>query len=219
MPHFGTHTGGQLATTIRPVSYEDISAWGALDPQLSSSGRNKQDVADLQISKRRTIAMGAAWSLPVIAAAIAKPSVYANTITSSGSYFWKESATSAATTLNAAKSGLSADYSMQVGLNLLGIPLSFEPDCTLVITVFFNKPVTVSSPFSVPDFVSGPELSAPDSTFSFRFKAGTGTFLGFKITGSKPGIVVATSTMRVENGHPNLDWEPSPNISTTELVK
>lgn len=162
--------------------------------------------------------MGAAWSLPVIAAAIAETSLNANTITSSGNYFWKEPATSAATTLSAAKSGLSADYSMQAGLKLSGIPLSFEQDCTFVITVFFSKPVVISNPYSVPDFASDPERSAPGSTFSFRVKAGTGTLLGFKVTGSKPGVLVATSTMRVENGHPNLAWESIPSVSTTELV-
>ncbi|PQZ87767.1 hypothetical protein CQ018_17655 [Arthrobacter sp. MYb227] len=176
-------------------------------------------MAELQLPKRRSIIKGAAWSLPVIAAAIAEQPASASAITSGGSYFWKETTSSKATTLSAAKHGLSADYSLQTGLKLSGAPVDFEQNCAIVITVFFNKQVTVSSPYADPGFASEPDLSAPGNIFTFRIKAGSGSLLGFKVTGSKPGVLIATSTMRVENGHPNLSWETIPTMTSAELVR
>jgi len=169
---------------------------------------------------RRTVIAGAAWSVPVIAAAVALPMAAAsgNTVTNdNANYYWAAEAQGAFTTLSAAAGGRKATFSTQIGYQSKGDWVSPPAGATLMVTVEFTRPVTLESG-SFNTWVPDPPKDSTATTFTFALTPpNNGAALTFNVVGSEAGELISTATMRLLNGGATT-WAPEASGQSAMLV-
>lgn len=169
---------------------------------------------------RRTVIAGAAWSAPVIAAAVALPMAAAsgNVVTNAdANYYWSAEAQGGFTTLVAAAGGRKATFSTQISYQSKGEWVSPPAGATLLVTVQFTSPVTLEPGFSS-TWVPVPPSGSTATTFTFaKTPPNHGDALTFNVVGSVPGAITSTATMRLLNGG-TTTWAPEASGQTALLV-
>lgn len=164
---------------------------------------------------RRTVIRGAAWSVPVVAAAVAVPMAAASTPqpNSTANYYWDPSADADFTTLDAATSGLRAQFSTQISYQ--ADPWVSPPEgATLVVTVFSSGPVTVNNVGNGWTH----QVSGDGQTVTFMATpASFGGGLTADIVGTVPGPLTSTATMSLPDGG-SATWAQEPAQATAILV-
>lgn len=176
-------------------------------------------MAESQTTHRRTVLKGAAWSMPVIAVAIAAPQAAASTSTNANSdanYYWLESADAKLTTLDPDASGYRAQFSAQIAYqsNPWASP---KPAWVLALTITFSEPVTVEKLPAGWNLVSPKDPSAPGKVFVFhQTPAAFGGPLTMPVVASGPGQLVSTASMSILNGS-TVTWS-EPTRASAELV-
>lgn len=169
---------------------------------------------------RRTVIAGAAWSAPVIAAAVALPMAAAsgNALTNAdANYYWSAEAQGGFTTLVAAAGGRKATFSTQISYQSKGEWVSPPAGATLMVTVQFTSPVTLESG-SFNTWVPAPSKDSTAQTFTFALTPpNNGAGLTFNVVGSAPGEITSTATMRLLNGG-TTTWAPEASGQKALLV-
>lgn len=132
---------------------------------------------------RRTIVKGAAWSVPVIAAAVAVPMAAASAIPgNNANYHWQGESQENWSTLT------NDTWSAQI------VPNSPVSGAAISITVVFNQPVTLSAIVTNNPTWSGPQLNSTATSFTFtQPTGGWGHNLTFSFT-FPPGAAGSTLT-------------------------
>ncbi len=166
--------------------------------------------------KRRSVLKGAAWSTPVIAAAIAAPAASASEVAEGGQYIWETSAANpTGSKIDPHASGNAATYSSQA---------SWAPDpwanvptsATMTITVAFTAPVTFANFTSTQprSLVSGDESR---TTFVFVAPAGQNMNLSFTFNGAASGTIGAVSSMALTPSNA-ATWESPTTAEDVTLI-
>lgn len=170
---------------------------------------------------RRTVVKTAAWSMPVIAAAVAVPLAAASggggTINSEANYYWDAEAQGSFTTLVAAQDGLRATFSTQISYR--AVPWVSPPDgASLVVVVAFDSPVTLDAGSSLGGWTASPGLGSTGTTFTFTITPSSfGGGLTFNVTGTVAGPLTSTATMSLVNGG-TTTWAQEPSAETATLT-
>src|SRR6185312_14310990 len=126
--------------TISNVWYPSVTLLRRPANWVVAEGTHKEKRMDMPVvsaPKRRTILTGAAWSTPVIAAAIAAPSASASEVPSGADYHW--GATNMI--LDGASGELRATYSTTISFSGQTPP----NNATMTLLVTFDKDVTITS--------------------------------------------------------------------------
>ena len=152
---------------------------------------------------RRTVVKGAAWSVPVIAAAIAAPLAAASVggvLNSEANYYWAAESQGEYTTLSAAAGGLMATFSTQIAYR--ANPWANPPaGASLVVVVTFDSPVRLDPGSSLGGWTPSPALGATTTTFTFTVTPSSfGGALTFNVVGSAPGPLASTAAMSLISG-------------------
>lgn len=152
---------------------------------------------------RRTIVKGAAWSVPVIAAAVAAPLAAASVggvINSEANYYWAAESQGDYTTLSAAAGGLMATFSTQIAYR--ATPWVNPPaGASLVVVVTFDSPVRLDQGSSLGAWTANPGLGTTATSFTFMVTPSSfGGGLTFNVVGSVPGTLTSAATMSLING-------------------
>ena len=166
---------------------------------------------------RRTVVKGAAWSVPVIAVAVATPLAAASggVVNDEANYYWDSEAQGAFTSLDAAGDGLGATFSTQISYR--ADPWAAPPaDASLVITVTFDRPVTLDLGSSISGWTVTPALGSTATTFMFiAAPSAFGGSLSFNLTGAVPGDLTSTARMSlIDGGATTWAHESSQNSAT-----
>lgn len=168
---------------------------------------------------RRTVIKGAAWSVPVIAAAVAVPMAAASggAINSEANYYWDAEAQGAFTSLAAAADGLKATFSTQISYR--ADPWMNPPaDASLLVVVTFDSPVTLDPASSFGSWIPDPAGGSTGTTFLFtKTPSSFGDGLTFNVIGSSPGPITSTATMSLLNGG-TTSWASESSAQTATLV-
>jgi hypothetical protein len=169
---------------------------------------------------RRSLVASAAWSVPVIAAAVALPMAAAsgNNLTNrEANYYWAAEAQGGFTALAAAAGGLKATFSTQIGYR--ATPWVSPPaGASLVVVVQFSTPVTLDPGTRLDAWVPSPPSGSSATTFTFtRTPASFGDALTFNVIGSAPGELESRASMAVLNGG-STTWASEPSSKTAVLV-
>jgi len=173
-----------------------------------------------QIS-RRTVVKGAAWSVPVIAAAVAAPMAVAsgdgNTVTNSdANYYWASQSTWSS--LDPAQGNLEVRYSTRIAFKQE--PWTSGPPAggVLQVTVVFSQEVTLKAPIGQNWVQSSPAGLGPARTFVFQLSpSGFGGDISINLNGTTPGAITASSTMSLINGG-TTTWASESSDATAVLV-
>lgn len=152
---------------------------------------------------RRTIVKGAAWSVPVIAAAVAVPLAAASVggvVNSEANYYWAAESQGDYTTLSAAAGGLMATFSTQIAYR--ATPWVNPPaGASLVVIVTFDSPVRLDAGSSLGGWTPSPALGSTATTFAFTLTPSSfGGGLTFNVVGTAPGTLTSTATMSLVDG-------------------
>lgn len=169
---------------------------------------------------RRAVVRGAAWSVPVIAVAVATPLAAASgggTVNSDANYFWDAESEGDYTSLVAAGGGLAATFSTQISYR--ADPWVAPPaSASLVVVVTFSSPVTLDPASTITGWVATPGLGSTGTTFTFvGTPAGFGGSLSFNIIGTVPGTLTSTATMSLTDGG-TTTWAAESSAKSTTLV-
>lgn len=173
------------------------------------------------VISRRTVIKGAAWSVPVIAAAVAVPLAAAsadnNVANDVANYYWAAEAQGSFTSLEAASGGLRATFSTQIAYR--ADPWRNPPaGASLMVTVTFSSPVTLDPQSSFGQWQPVPPGGQTATTFTFtQTPASFGGALTFNVVGSAPGTLTSTATMSLLNGG-DATWTTDPSAKTASLV-
>ena len=175
-----------------------------------------------QIS-RRTVVKGAAWSVPVIAAAVAAPMAAAsgdgNTVTNSdANYYWASESQSTWSSLDPAQGNLEVRYSTRIAFKQE--PWTSGPPAggVLQVTVVFSQDVTLKAPIGQNWLQSSPAGLGPARTFVFQLSpSGFGGDISINLNGTTPGAITASSTMSLINGG-TTTWASESSDATAVLV-
>lgn len=175
---------------------------------------------DNQGLSRRTLVKGAAWSVPVIAAAVALPMAAASgniTGNDAANYYWDAEAQGGFTALVPAAGGLKATFSTQISYR--ADPWRNPPtDASLVIVVTFDSPVTLDPASSLGSWSASPSAGSTATVFTFtRTPSSFGDGLTFNVTGSAPGTLTSTATMSLVNGG-TTTWASESSAQTATIV-
>jgi hypothetical protein len=162
----------------------------------------------------------AAWSVPVIAAAVALPMAAAsgsNTSNDVANYYWDAEAQGGYTALVPAAGALKATFSTQISYR--ADPWMSPPaGASLVIVVEFSSPVTLDPGSSLGSWVPAPASGSSARTFTFtKTPASFGDALTFNVVGSSPGTLTSTATMSLLNGGATT-WSSEPSAQTATIV-
>lgn len=168
---------------------------------------------------RRSVIKGAAWSVPVIAAAIAVPMAAASgaAINSEANYYWDAEAQGAFTSLVPAVGGLKATFSTQISYR--ATPWVNPPaGASLVVVVTFDSPVTLDGASSFGSWTPDPAAGSTGTTFVFtKTPPSFGDGLTFNVIGSGPGVLRSTATMTLIAGG-TTTWASESSSQTASLV-
>ncbi|QYM63045.1 hypothetical protein [Microbacterium sp. Se5.02b] len=169
---------------------------------------------------RRTVIRGAAWSVPVIAAAVAMPMAAAsgNVITNdAANYYWDAEAQGGFTTLVPATGGLKATFSTQISYR--ADPWVNPPaGASLEVVVVFSSPVTLDPASPLGSWASVPPGGSSATVFTFtKTPPNFGDGLTFNVVGTAPGTLTSTATMRLVNGG-TTTWASEPSAQTATIV-
>ena len=168
---------------------------------------------------RRTLVKGAAWSVPVIAAAVALPMAAAsgsNTSNDLANYYWDAEAQGGYTALVPAAGELRATFSTQISYR--ADPWANPPaGASLVVVVTFSSPVTLG-PSTLGTWTAAPPSGSSATTFTFtKTPASYGDALTFNVVGSAPGALTSTATMSLTDGG-TTTWSSEPSAQTATIV-
>lgn len=170
---------------------------------------------------RRTVVKTAAWSVPVIAAAVAVPLAAASgggpVDNGDANYFWDAEAEGAFTSLVAAQDGLRATFSTQISYQ--ATPFVSPPqNASLVVTVVFTSAVTLDAGSSLGGWSASPGLGSTGTTFTFTITPSSfGGGLTFNVTGTVAGPLTSTATMSLVNGG-TTTWAQESSAETATLT-
>lgn len=169
---------------------------------------------------RRTVVKGAAWSVPVIAAAVAVPLAAASAggfVNSEANYYWAAESQGDYTTLSAAAGGLMATFSTQIAYR--ANPWVNPPaGASLVVVVTFDSPVRLDAGSSLGGWAPSPALGATATTFSFTVTPSSfGGGLTFNVVGSASGTLTSTATMSLINGG-TANWTSESSGKSATLI-
>lgn len=169
---------------------------------------------------RRTLVKGAAWSVPVIATAVALPMAAAsgNIVTNDeANYYWDAEAQGGFTALVPASGGLKATFSTQISYR--ATPWVNPPaGASLEVIVVFSSPVTLDPGSSFGSWVPVPPSGSSATVFTFtKTPPNYGDALTFNVVGSVPGTLTSTATMRLIDGGATT-WASEPSAQTTTIV-
>ena len=169
---------------------------------------------------RRNVVKGAAWSVPVIAAAVALPMAAAsgNNITNDeANYYWDAEAQGGFTALVPATGGLKATFSTQISYR--ATPWVSPPaGASLVVVVTFSSPVTLDPASSLGSWVPVPPSGSTATTFTFtKTPPSFGDGLTFNVIGSASGPLTSTATMSLLSGG-TTTWASESSAKTTTIV-
>jgi len=168
------------------------------------------DMPVVSAPKRRTILTGAAWSTPVIAAAIAAPSASASEVPSGAEYHWG----STNMILDGASGELRATYSTTISFSGQTPP----NNATMTLLVTFDKDVTITSGTAGQAWTYPANLG-PSRSFLFTVSLTSASWslpLSFNLAGSEAGILNGTSAMGIAPSDA-ASWAPPVSTSTTLL--
>lgn len=164
---------------------------------------------------RRTVVKGAAWSIPVIAAAVAAPGASASgpTQNDTANYYWAPESTGKYTTVDAAASGLAGTFSTQIAYQ--ANPWVNPPEgASLQVIVSFSQPVTITNTPSGGWTQSG----TTGSSFTFVLTPSSfGASLSFDFVGTAAGSITATPSMSLINGG-STTWSSLTQPGSATLV-
>lgn len=149
---------------------------------------------------RRAVAKGAAWSIPVVATAVAAPQAAASPgAPVVGNYYWNPSAQADDIQLTPAAGGNVATFSAQI--SYLSEPYVAPPPGALVVTLDFTDDRSAPATVELVDLITGQwEQIAPTGTrgssFTFRLSpAGQAGSLSARIHDSSGGVLNVRATM------------------------
>lgn len=170
---------------------------------------------------RRTLVTGAAWSVPVIAAAVALPMAAAsgtNTSNSVANYYWDAEAQGGYTALVPAAGALKATFSTQISYRSQPDWVGPPAGASLVVVVEFSSPVMLDPGSSLGSWVPAPASGSSARTFTFtKTPASFGDALTFNVVGSAPGTLISTATMSLINGG-STTWTSEPSAQSAAIV-
>ncbi|WP_417504163.1 hypothetical protein [Microbacterium sp.] len=170
---------------------------------------------------RRTVMKGAAWSVPVIAAAVALPMAAAsgaNTSNDLANYYWDAEAQGGYTALVPAAGGLRATFSTQISYRSQPDWVNPPTGASLVVVVEFSSPVTLDPGSSLGSWAPDPASGSFARTFTFtKTPASFGDALTFNVVGSAGGTLTSTATMRLIGGG-TTTWSSEPSAKTATIV-
>ncbi|MFB8190910.1 hypothetical protein ACFC14_16455 [Microbacterium sp. NPDC055988] len=170
---------------------------------------------------RRTLVAGAAWSVPVIAAAVALPLAAAsgsNTSNDLANYYWDAEAQGGYTSLVPAAGELRATFSTQISYRSQPDWVNPPAGASLVVVVEFSAPVTLDSGPSVGSWTPVPAGGSSARTFTFtKTPASFGDSLTFNVIGSAAGTLTSTATMGLMGGG-TTTWSSEPSAKTATIV-
>ncbi len=177
---------------------------------------------------RRTVAKGAAWSVPVIAVAAAAPATAASppgpAPNGSANYYWSgvpgPDGGRQYVTLTPATGGNEAHFSAQISYQAdPWVPPPASP--TLIVTIVFDPAVTVSNLQG--GWTVNP-VTGSFTTFVFTKSLGAkeGGPLNFDVVTDDPGDLTARATLTMKNNQREdgsyATWTDEAGIAETEVV-
>lgn len=176
-----------------------------------------EDVTKAGIS-RRTLVKGAAWSVPVLAAAVAVPMAAASAATNTGAnFYWNPPADIAPAFSRLTnddellKGGFQATISYRAGATSNWNAPTNE---TISVVVVFSQAVSATA-FTGSAWTATPDLnSAPQTTWTFQKASGESIDLNFNFVGTIAGDISSTATMSVtKTNNPWVTWAAEPAVS------
>lgn len=174
----------------------------------------------MQVS-RRSVARGAAWSVPVIAISVAAPAVAASggglAPNSSANYFWSAESQDNYTRLDPAAGDLSFNYSTQISYQ--ADPYVAPPaGACLEVTIAFDEPVTQVNLITGDWVEVNPAGDGPSTTFTYRHcPSAQGGGLSVNFVGSRAGVINSSSSMLLINGG-DTTWSNFTSDASATLV-
>lgn len=167
---------------------------------------------------RRALLKGAAWSVPVIAAAVAAPLAAASGDSaalpnSDANYYWEGAASAEWATLRPAAGNLEFTFSAQTAYRAdpwTGPPASG----TLVFTLSFTQPVRL---LGATPAGWGPSDGGSHREFTSTASSAYGPNLYANFVGSEPGEITGTATMTLLDGG-STTWTSGAAIDSGALT-